>query len=166
MTTWSLTTAKLKSSFTFSEELDLKGYVLYPFSEQKTVFHRDWYQESVLLWRKLPDKTSIDMKSFLGDRFRVGMNGGKSALEGENMQFMQMKVIEITGSENIITHFQFVHPIFSDHDYQRIYFSDDRKLMMEKFVNHEVFLYSREDLTIFEKTKEVKWNLIRRFINH
>jgi|LauGreDrversion4_2_1035121.scaffolds.fasta_scaffold109905_2 hypothetical protein len=45
------------------------------------------------------------------------MNGGKSALEGEKMQFMEMKVVEITSKNSMVIHFKFVHPCFLDHDY-------------------------------------------------
>jgi len=38
--------------------------------------------------------------------------------------------------------------------------------MLEKFETTEVFLFKREDQPGFETTREVKWILIRRFINH
>lgn len=54
------------------------------------------------------------------------MNGGRSALENEAIKFMSMKLIEIAGPKSINLHFQFVHPYFTDTNYERIFFSDDR----------------------------------------
>jgi len=62
-------TAKITNNFTFTDNMDLQGYVLYPFGDKKPVFHRDWYQNNVLLWRKMPTN-HIDLKKFLGDRLR------------------------------------------------------------------------------------------------
>jgi hypothetical protein len=94
------------------------------------------------------------------------MNGGRSALENEPIKFMSMKLIEIAGPKTINLHFQFVHPYFTDTSYERIFFSDDRQLMLEKFETSEMFLFKREDQPGFDTTREVKWILIRRFINH
>lgn len=62
LTTWSLVTAKVKGSFTFDDELDLKGYTRYPFNANKPVFHRDWYQENILLWKEVPESDKMDYK--------------------------------------------------------------------------------------------------------
>lgn len=109
-------TAKIKHTYTFPEDKDLAGYVLYPFSDKIPVFHRDWYQDNVLLWRKKPPKKEnleeIDMKKLLGDRFRKGISGGKSAIETENMQVMDMAVVQITGKSSLEIHFRFKHPYF------------------------------------------------------
>lgn len=59
LTTWSLMTAKITNTFTFTDDKDLAGFVLYPFSDKNPVFHRDWYQDSVLLWRKQPPKKEL-----------------------------------------------------------------------------------------------------------
>ncbi len=58
---------------------------------------------------------------------------------------MKMRVVEIKSRKEIVSHFDFIHPNFTT-KYQKISFSDDRKLMMEKFDRTEIFLYSRVDV--------------------
>jgi hypothetical protein len=38
-------------------------------------------------------------------------------------------------------------------------------MMLERCKNHEIFLYKREDMPDYEETKEVKWNIVRRWVN-
>jgi hypothetical protein len=52
------------------------------------------------------------------------------------------------------------------YDYQRIYLSDDRELLMEKSINYEIHLYKRQNMPNFETTREVKWIHVRRVINY
>jgi hypothetical protein len=83
LTTWSLTTAKVIESFKLGSDYDdLIEFYRYPYNEGIKVVHNDWDQDNVLLWRDLSKEESVPhLKDFFGDRFKQGLNGGKSALE-------------------------------------------------------------------------------------
>lgn len=75
-------------------------------------------------------------------------------------------MIEILSPTDIIEHMNFKHPRMTREKYGRMYFSTDKEYMLEKCINHEIFIFKRELTDDYQKTKEVKWRKIKRIINH
>jgi hypothetical protein len=120
----------------------------------------EWYQDSgVLLYQdKITDET-VDRKTFFKERYKEGINKSRCNLDFEPLTFHNFKLISILDSARVKVHFVFKHAKYG-HNYQRIYFSDDRELMLERLQNHLVFLYRRE--VVNQSTGEVTWNIVKR----
>jgi hypothetical protein len=155
-----MTTGKMIKQIKIAEDLGLKDYVLYAESERDNTYLMDWYQDSgVLLYQNTITDETVDRKIFFKERYKEGINKSRCNLDFEPLTFHNFKLISIIDSARVKVHFFFKHAKYG-HNYQRIYFSDDRDLMLERLQNHLVFIYRRQDVN--QSTGEVTWNIVKR----
>ncbi len=67
-------------------------------------------------------------------------------------------VISIVNDKKLDIKFKFIHPLYED--YQRLYFSEDLKFMVERLANQRDFYYQRKDI----EGDLCEWTLVRRLI--
>ena len=101
------------------------------------------------------------MKEVFGPRYQPGINNGRAIVEFDEYKFYRFKVIEITSPKEVCSHFSFVHPHYAN-NYQRIYFSMDKTLMLERLQNQRVILYERGEVQL--SSSDIKWK-IKKIIN-
>ena len=80
------------------------------------------------------DKTNtleIERKDFFGSRYKAGINNARCNLDFEPLTFHNFKLLSINDSTSITVHFTFKHCKYG-HNYQRIYFSENHELMLER----------------------------------
>lgn len=76
------------------------------------------------------------------------------------MKFHRFKIISIEHESKLNVEATFVLPCVSD-SFQRIYFSKDKKFMINKFANARVFLYKQaEEL---KSNGEVHYEFVKKF---
>jgi hypothetical protein len=130
------------------------------------VGHNEHNQIGVLLKTKLPITDDIpDLKEHFGMRYRPSLDGGRNIIDIEEIEFYKFKVIEVISSEEVVEHLNFTHAYFKNNCYQMLYISEDRSTLLERCKNYELFLYSRENMSHYAETKEIKWNIVRRIVN-
>ena len=119
-------------------------------------YKASWNQPRVLLIDKEKSLT-IDESEYYGDRLKTALENNTPFIKIEKKTFVRYRMIEIMNQTDVEEHFTFIHPWYQG-DYQRIYFSDDLRFMLER-QKQRVFLYRRIETLI---PGEVKWHLVRR----
>ena len=119
-----------------------------------------WYQnEGILLYEEGVKDENLERKAFFKERYKEGINKSRCNLDFEPLTFHKFKLITIQDSARAKVYFSFTHAKYG-HGYQRIYFSDDQTLMLERLQNHLVFLYRRSEPNSL--TGEVNWTIVKR----
>ena len=131
VTVWSIVTGKIESMGSLKMHFDLNDYEIYANNENDITYKSEWYQPKVLLIDKTHPET-VDEQKFYGERFQTDLGNNASYVKTQNKTFYRFKMIELTESGDVVQHFTFVHPYFGDDKFQRLFFSDDLKHMLER----------------------------------
>lgn len=168
LTMWSVLTGKVLEQKThdtaknYSEEFT--DYDVFKNGPNDMTYLSEWYQQRVLLINKKTSVENIDESSFFGDRLNSELGVNASYLSSQTKKFYRFRMIEILESKEVEEHFSFVHPYYGDDRFQRLFFSDDLRFMLER-QDQNVILYKRRnvsDTTLGSNAPEVAWEIVSR----
>ena len=146
ITTWSVLTGKVdnKSKMTVSmiesKQDAYANYEIYRNGPADITYRSEWYQRHILLVDKKNPVTDVDQVRFFDGRINSELGADTSYVSTLEKKFYRFRVIEIMDTQEVKEHFSFVHPYYGDDKYQRLFFSEDLDLMLER-QDQNVFLY-------------------------